>query len=104
MYLGRVVELASTESVFEAPCHPYTKALLSAVPQMDPRRRVRIVLPGETPSPTELPIGCSFQDRCPLVHDRCRNDAPRLAPTSMGGLVECFAVAPEASGSLVADT
>ena len=97
MYLGRVVELARTETVFEAPRHPYTNALLSAVPQMGPQRRDRIILHGETPNPADLPIGCSFQDRCPLVHDRCRQDAPRLLPTTMGRLVECFAVTPEAT-------
>jgi oligopeptide/dipeptide ABC transporter ATP-binding protein len=94
MYLGRVVELARTETVFAASCHPYTDALLSAVPQMGPQRRDRIILRGETPSPAELPIGCSFQDRCPLVHDRCREEAPRLLPTPTGQLVECFAVHP----------
>jgi oligopeptide/dipeptide ABC transporter ATP-binding protein len=97
MYLGRVVELARTETVFEASAHPYTKALLSAVPQIDPQRRGRIILGGETPNPSELPIGCSFQDRCPLVHDRCREEAPSLLPTTGDQMVECFAVAPEAA-------
>ena len=97
MYLGRVVELASTETVFEASAHPYTNALLSAVPQMDPQRRGRIILHGETPNPSELPPGCSFQDRCPLVHDRCREEAPNLLPTTSDQLVECFAVAPAIS-------
>jgi oligopeptide/dipeptide ABC transporter ATP-binding protein len=98
MYLGRVVELADTETVFRSARHPYTKALLSAVPKMDPRlKRERIILPGETPNPSELPIGCSFQDRCPLVHDRCRREAPQLLPTAGAHLVECFAVATEVS-------
>jgi oligopeptide/dipeptide ABC transporter ATP-binding protein len=92
MYLGRVVEMAPTDDIFERPRHPYTKALLSAVPKMDPRAgRSRIVLEGETPNPSELPVGCSFQDRCPLVHDRCRQAAPTLMPVADEHLVECFA-------------
>jgi oligopeptide/dipeptide ABC transporter ATP-binding protein len=97
MYLGRIVEEAPTEQIFEDPRHPYTKALLSALPTMDlDDRKQRIILPGETPSPSELPDGCSFQDRCPLVHDRCRRDQPRLEAIATGRRVECFAVAPEA--------
>jgi oligopeptide/dipeptide ABC transporter ATP-binding protein len=93
MYLGRIVEVARTEQVFTAAQHPYTKALLSAVPSMDPDgRRERIVLPGETPSPADLPTGCSFQDRCPLVHGRCRAEYPRLESIKDGIAVECFAV------------
>lgn len=93
MYLGRVVELADTKTIFESPQHPYTKALLSAVPSMDlDARRTRVILEGETPSPSELPVGCSFQDRCPLVHDRCRVEAPMLLPIRAGHHVECFAV------------
>jgi len=93
MYLGRVVELADTDKIFGSPQHPYTKALLSAVPQMDPRRkRERIILPGETPNPSQLPKGCSFQDRCPLVHDRCRREDVHPVSIGPGHLVECFAV------------
>ena len=93
MYLGRIVEIAPTEHVFQSPQHPYTKALLSAVPTMDPDgRRERIVLPGETPSPLNLPVGCSFQDRCHLVHDRCRAEYPRLSLLDDETAVECFAV------------
>ncbi|MGH8916293.1 MAG: ABC transporter ATP-binding protein [Acidimicrobiia bacterium] len=94
MYLGRIVELADTEEIFAAPKHPYTEALLSAVPSMDlTRRRHRIVLQGETPSPTQLPAGCSFQDRCPLVHERCREDPPpKLAQIGDRHQVECFAI------------
>jgi oligopeptide/dipeptide ABC transporter ATP-binding protein len=93
MYLGRVVELADTETIFESPQHPYTRALLSAVPQMDPhRRRERVVIPGETPNPSDLPTGCSFQDRCPLVHERCTKEAVYPIEVSDGHLVECFAV------------
>jgi oligopeptide/dipeptide ABC transporter ATP-binding protein len=94
MYLGRIVEVAPTEQVFEDPQHPYTKALLSAVPSMDlDNRGSRIVLAGETPNPSEVPVGCSFQDRCPLVHDRCRVEEPNLTSLGEGREVACFAVA-----------
>lgn len=93
MYLGRIVEVAPTEQLFESPQHPYTRALLAAAPLPDPRRRgSRARLAGETPSAANLPVGCSFQDRCPLVHDRCRTEHPLLAPTQQGHAVECFAV------------
>lgn len=93
MYLGRVVELSDTETIFESPQHPYTQALLSAVPQIDPeRRRKRVVLAGETPNPSNLPPGCSFQDRCTLVHDRCRVEEVYPIDVAPGHMVECFAV------------
>ena len=93
MYLGRIVEVADTEEIFENPQHPYTQALLASAPRLDPRqRRGRSRLAGETPSHHELPVGCSFQDRCPLVHDRCRVSPPNLEPSPNGALVECFAV------------
>lgn len=94
MYLGRVVEVAGTRQLFEDPRHPYTKALLSVAPTMDlDREPERIILQGETPSPTDLPIGCSFQDRCVLVHDRCLHESPVLASVENYRQVECFAVA-----------
>jgi len=94
MYLGRIVELADTETIFESPRHPYTQALLSAVPMLDPGdRKERIVLPGETPSPSALPPGCSFADRCPLVFDQCRSSHPQLGRIEGDHEVECFAVA-----------
>ncbi len=93
MYLGRIVEEAPTEQIFDDPQHPYTKALLSAVPSMDlDNRPQRIIVPGETPSPSDLPTGCSFQDRCPLVHDRCRTEPPQISKIGKGVMVECFAV------------
>ncbi len=93
MYLGRVVEVADTETVFENPQHPYTKALLSAVPSFDPAQRTRrIILEGETPHPSDAPPGCAFQDRCPLVHDRCRTEVPTLTSFMPQHDVECFAV------------
>ena len=93
MYLGRIVELAPTEELFENPQHPYTPALLAAAPVPDPRRRKRVVpLQGETPSASDLPVGCAFQDRCPLVHDTCRTTYPQLEPSRESHAVECFAV------------
>lgn len=95
MYLGRLVEVADTATLFRSPSHPYTRALLSAVPQLDPhRQRQRIILPGETPNPSALPPGCSFQDRCDLVHDTCRGQDPSLVEIGAGHRVECFAVTP----------
>jgi len=92
MYLGRIVEVSETNELFDDPKHPYTKALLAAVPSLDSNdRSERIILRGETPSPTELPVGCSFQDRCDLVHDRCRTQRPELAEVGPSHQVECFA-------------
>lgn len=93
MYLGRIVEAADTATLFESPQHPYTKALLSAAPSLDPAKRTeRIVIPGETPNPADIPTGCAFQDRCPLVHDRCRLENPELELAAPDHLIECFAV------------
>ena len=92
MYLGRIVEVSETNELFSDPKHPYTRALLSAVPSIDSNdRSERIILRGETPSPTELPVGCSFQDRCDLVHDRCRTQRPQLSEIGPSRQVECFA-------------
>ncbi len=79
MYLGRMVELGEAESVYSHPTHPYTEALLSAVPVPDPNlaaRRERIRLQGEVPTPDKMHPGCSFADRCPLAAERCRIDRP----------------------------
>jgi dipeptide transport system ATP-binding protein len=79
MYLGRVVEQGPRDAIFAKPQHPYTKALLSATPTPDPnRKRERIVLKGELPSPLSPPTGCTFNPRCPLAFDRCRVDNPAL--------------------------
>ena len=93
MYLGRIVEISETNQLFDDPKHPYTKALLSAVPTLDPKKETeRIILEGETPNPTQLPTGCSFQDRCSLVHEACRTQSPSLANLGSSRQVECFAV------------
>ena len=79
MYLGKIVEIASRQQIFAAPKHPYTKALLSAVPVPEPgARRTPMILKGDVPSPINPPSGCPFHTRCPFVFDRCRTEAPEL--------------------------
>ena len=81
MYLGRLVEVAPADELYKNPRHPYTQALLSAVPIPDPkieRQRKRTMLTGEIPSPEKIYAGCPFADRCPLVEDRCRQTPPKL--------------------------
>jgi oligopeptide transport system ATP-binding protein len=83
MYLGRIVETAPAEQLYREPRHPYTKALLSAVPSADPaaeRRRRRVILTGEVPTPDRTYPGCPFADRCPIVLDACRAAPPPLSP------------------------
>jgi oligopeptide/dipeptide ABC transporter ATP-binding protein len=81
MYLGRIVELADRKTLFGSPRHPYTVSLLSAVPVPEVgRRKQRIVLPGELPSPVEPPPGCPFHPRCPIARPRCAEERPPLAP------------------------
>ncbi len=92
MYLGRVVEQGTRDQLFGNPQHPYTKALLSATPQPDPtRKRDRIVLKGELPSPLNPPPGCTFHPRCPLAFDTCKALNPALLAHD-GALVACHAV------------
>lgn len=83
MYLGRLVEVGTRDRIFKAPHHPYTRALLSAVPIPDPtRKRERIVLGGDVPSPLAPPSGCAFHPRCPAAEARCRTETPRLLGTA----------------------
>jgi oligopeptide/dipeptide ABC transporter ATP-binding protein len=92
MYLGLIVELATRETLFGTPKHPYTRALLSAVPEADPAARQlkqRTILVGELPSPTNVPPGCAFHTRCPLATEICRRDRPALTPRADGALVAC---------------
>ncbi|MGI9512434.1 MAG: ABC transporter ATP-binding protein [Anderseniella sp.] len=81
MYLGKPVEQAAREVLFDDPRHPYTKALLSATPVPDPgRQKERVLLKGELPSPIDPPTGCAFHPRCPMVFDRCAAETPHLQP------------------------
>ncbi len=90
MYLGRIVERAPAEDLYRAPQHPYTEALLSAVPVPDPtRKRRRIVLYGDVPSPVHPPAGCPFHPRCPKVVDRCRTEQPALREVAPGHFSAC---------------
>ncbi|HWM94200.1 MAG TPA: oligopeptide/dipeptide ABC transporter ATP-binding protein [Thermoanaerobaculia bacterium] len=91
LYLGRVVELASREELFSRPLHPYTVSLLSAVPRVEPgRRRQRIVLAGDPPSPLAPPPGCPFHPRCPIARRRCAEETPPLAEVMPGHSASCF--------------
>jgi peptide/nickel transport system ATP-binding protein len=90
MYLGKIVELASAEEIYANPRHPYTRALLSAIPSIDPvTRRERIRLPGEVPSPVNPPSGCSFHPRCPYAKDVCKVVEPPLETGRGGHAVAC---------------
>jgi peptide/nickel transport system ATP-binding protein len=90
MYLGRIVELAPKRSIFAAPKHPYTQALLSAVPIPEPgARKEREPLKGDVPSPINPPSGCHFHTRCPRVFDRCRVEAPVLRSVGAEHVAAC---------------
>jgi peptide/nickel transport system ATP-binding protein/oligopeptide transport system ATP-binding protein len=91
MYLGRIVELTDKRTIFEQPLHPYTEALLSAVPvpKARARQRRRVVLVGDVPSPINPPPGCHFHTRCLYSHARCRTEAPALREAAPGHLVAC---------------
>jgi oligopeptide transport system ATP-binding protein len=90
MYLGRIVELAPSAAIVQSPKHPYTQALLSAVPVVDPdAKRTRIVLPGDVPSPIDPPAGCPFHPRCPIAEERCRVEIPPLREIAPGHLAAC---------------
>ncbi|TSD83511.1 ATP-binding cassette domain-containing protein [Mycobacterium sp. KBS0706] len=92
MYLGRIVELGRPDQLFHAPAHPYTEALVSAVPGLRPRRRERIVLAGDPPNPVDRPSGCAFHPRCPRALPLCRTEAPALRPAPDGRLAACHLV------------
>ena len=90
MYLGKIVELTDKKSLFRDPQHPYTEALLSAVPVPDPKaQRKRMILPGDVPSPITPPPGCRFHTRCPYAEERCRREEPAMKEVRPGHLVAC---------------
>ena len=90
MYLGRMVELAAEPQIFARPLHPYTRALISAVPEPDPQAASRrMVLEGEIPSPIDPPPGCHFHTRCPMARERCRVEAPAWRPDTEARLARC---------------
>ena len=93
MYLGKIVEMGGKEAIFSNPKHPYTEALLSAIPIPDPRvKRKRVRLKGEVPSPINPPPGCIFHTRCPLATDICRREEPELVEIEDGHLVSCHLI------------
>ncbi len=95
MYLGRIIEITNSRELYSNPLHPYTKALLSAVPVPNPvieRKRMRVVLKGEVPSPADPPMGCHFHPRCNLATSECREANPTLRDVGNGHEVACFKV------------
>jgi oligopeptide/dipeptide ABC transporter ATP-binding protein len=90
MYLGEIVESAPTKELFDHPVHPYTRALMSAVPIPDPKRKTNIiVLPGEVPSPINPPSGCRFHPRCQYATSKCSQEKPFLISLDVGHYVSC---------------
>ena len=95
MYLGKIVELAPSETLYAEPKHPYTQALLSAIPNPDPtkaQKGQRILLEGDVPSPANPPKGCNFCTRCPHVVERCREEEPQTRDLGDGHFVACHMV------------
>jgi len=90
MYLGQIMEIGSKDDIFSSPMHPYTLLLLNSIPQPDPRKKKKKVLPiGEIPSPIDPPQGCRFHTRCPYMKDKCVKEEPEIREISKGHLVKC---------------
>ncbi|WP_045858688.1 ABC transporter ATP-binding protein [Raoultella terrigena] len=92
MYLGQLVETASRDALFARPLHPYTQALLAAVPTLDPLREPAVAMQGEIPDPSNPPPGCRFSSRCPQASERCRREVPLLREVAEGHQVACHGV------------
>jgi oligopeptide transport system ATP-binding protein len=93
MYLGNIVEIAPADQLFSNPQHPYTQALISAIPQVEKEKRVnRIILKGDIPNPADAPTGCYFHPRCPIAIDKCSSLAPALKITGANHLTSCHLV------------
>jgi oligopeptide transport system ATP-binding protein len=93
MYLGQIVEMADADELYKNPMHPYTKALLSAIPVPDPKPRAeRIILTGDVPSPMNPPSGCHFHPRCPMADEKCSQQIPTLKNKSVSHFVSCLKV------------
>ncbi|WP_208379028.1 ABC transporter ATP-binding protein [Cumulibacter soli] len=107
MYLGHIVEVGPAERIYMQPAHPYTWALLSAIPDASPYREIRerIILRGDLPDPANPPTGCPFQTRCPYVMDICRSETPPMTEVASGGTVACHlqSSGPELSGAPLGD-
>jgi oligopeptide transport system ATP-binding protein len=102
MYLGKVVELTDRETLYNNPLHPYTQALLSAIPVPDPyieEKRQRILLQGDLPSPSNPPPGCNFSTRCPLVQDICKKAEPEFIQVEQGHQCACHLVRPKSAAA-----
>jgi peptide/nickel transport system ATP-binding protein len=103
MYLGKIVELADAADLYRRPRHPYTQALLSAVPVPDPdHKKTRIILQGDVPSPLAPPPGCAFHPRCPHAFERCRRETPPLYDLGNGHTAACFLAEQDAQGRVEA--
>lgn len=96
MYLGRLVELGDGDAVYHRPLHPYTQALIAAVPVPDPHCRRQVCLSGEVPSPLDPPAGCVFHPRCPLADERCHSEVPVLRDMGAGRMAACHHAGKEA--------
>ncbi|HDZ23404.1 MAG TPA: ABC transporter ATP-binding protein [Desulfobacteraceae bacterium] len=95
MYLGKIVEIAPAENIYAKPAHPYTKALLSAIPVPDPRSRIKgMVLRGDIPNPADPPSGCTFRTRCPIAEDVCSREVAEMREIGPDHLAACHALQP----------